>query len=367
MKFTASRESLLAAVTIAAKVLERGSIPILDNLHIKVGPKHVTIEGTDMDILVSVPVKDAQVGQVGETTANGKSLLKLIGTFAKDGPVGIEGSKGNPMTLLAGKAKASCSTIDAADFPTLKDFRKGDDAFLRISAADLLAVLNTVFYAISSEITRYYLNGIYLHQIDDQMFAVTTDGHRMARRRVPVASLTGKNDLAVIIPRKAITLLRSFLAKQKGDATLQFWNDYGTATVGDITMTFKLIDGPFPDYQRIIPPDADKVLTVDTKTFTEVLTRVSSIGSRDNRAVKISLGKSVILSARNMDGDEMTEELEEVTYSGVPFEIDFNAAFLLDMLARVSEPEVNFHFQDNEGPGKIVTGDTIQIIMPMRI
>jgi DNA polymerase-3 subunit beta len=243
----------------------------------------------------------------------------------------------------------------------------------RIAAADLRGLIDRTSFAIAVEETRYYLNGIYLHQSASDgvpvLRAVATDGHRLARVELPLPE--GAQGMpGVILPRKTVGELRKLIEDTSADVSVSLSDSRIRFAFDDAVMTSKLIDGTFPDYERVIPTDNDKVLEVDRTVFGQAVDRVSAVSSEKSRAVKMQVqGGLVRLSASSPDSGSAEEEME-AAYEGAPIEIGFNARYLLDILRQVEGDAARFGMLDAASPTVVRDGadaSAVYVLMPMRV
>ena len=372
MKFSIDRAALLRALNHVQSVVERrNTIPILSNVLLKADDGTLTMTATDMDLEINESVA-ATISKPGATTAPAHTLHDIVRKLADEGPVEIElNSEGTQMTVQAGRSKFKLSCLPVADFPALGSTEL--PGTFGLPAAELRALIDRTKFAMSTEETRYYLNGIYLHAADNGgvpvLRAVATDGHRLARFEMPLPA--GAESMpGVIIPRKAIGELRQLADEAADTITIQLSENKIRFAFDHIILTSKLIDGTFPDYQRVIPQGNDKVVEVDPKLFTSAIDRVSTISDGKSRAVKITLNnKQMVLSASSPEAGSATEELE---VSGeTALEIGFNAKYLLDITSQISQeggcrltladaasPTI---IQDNADPS------SLYVLMPLRV
>ncbi len=242
-----------------------------------------------------------------------------------------------------------------------------------LSAADARSMIDRTRFAISNEETRYYLNGIYFHATESNqisvMRAVATDGHRLARVEVPLPD--GAQDMPpVIVPRKAVGELRKLIDDKEGEISVSLSDTKLCFGCGDTIMTTKLIDGTFPDYDRVIPTGNDKTLEVNAKIFAEAVDRVATISSEKSRSVKLQLSDGrLLLSASSPESGTAQEDLE-VSYSATPLEIGFNSRYLLDIAGQISGEAILFSFADAGSPTIVRDQDedtSLYVLMPMRV
>ena len=277
----------------------------------------------------------------------------------------------NQLTLSSGRSNFKLGCLPVEDFPKMPE---GDlKHTFSLSAADLRALIDRSRFAISTEETRYYLNGIYLHTAKNKnvevLRAVATDGHRLARVEMP-APTGAKGFPGIILPRKTVSEVRKLIDESAGEIEIAMSESKVRFTFDGIVIASKLIDGTFPDYERVIPAGNDKILEVDTRVFSAAVDRVATISSEKSRAVKVSLAPGhIVLSANSPESGSATEELE-AKYDGALLDIGFNARYLLDILQQVEGDGARFTLADATAPAIIQdVSDTsaLYVLMPMRV
>ena len=272
------------------------------------------------------------------------------------------------LAIRAGRSRFTLQTLPESDFP---DLAAGDMTHkFALAASDLKRLIDKTQFAISTEETRYYLNGIYLHVAgaakSQTLRAVATDGHRLAQTDLPVpAGMPG-----IIVPRKTVTEVQRLIEDNATEVTVELSSAKIRFSIGDVVLTSKLIDGTFPDYARVIPSGNDKELVVDKKDFEAAVDRVSTVSSERGRAVKLSLtGGKLILSVTNPDSGSATEEIE-VEYDSDPIDIGFNSRYLLDIAAQLDGEVAVLRLADPGSPTLIEDKDakgSLYVLMPMRV
>lgn len=370
MKITIERAALLKSLGHVQSVVERrNTIPILSNVKLSAKDGKLALNATDMDLDIVAGVA-ADVGQSGATTAPAHTLYEFVRRLPDGAQVELEASDG-VLALRSGRAKGSLACLPTEDFPVMAS---GDPSHgFEIPAGDLKALIDHTRFAISTEETRYYLNGVYLHAAERDgspvLRAVATDGHRLALSESPLpdgaAGMPG-----VIVPRKAVAELRKLIEDTSDNIRIDLSEAKIRFTFGDAVMTSKLIDGTFPDYQRVIPEGNDKALETDCAGFIKAVELVSSITSEKSRAIKLGIdGSSMTLSASSTEQGSATYDLE-VEYNGSPLEIGFNARYLLDIAQQVESGNLRFTFADSASPTIIQDLDdpaALYVLMPMRV
>ena len=374
MKATIERATLLRCLSHVQSVVERrNTIPILSNVLIEAeGDNSLRVMATDLDLQV-IEHMDANVDSAGSITVSAHLLFDIARKLPDGSQVSLEAAE-NRMAIKAGRSRFSLPTLPRDDFPVIVE---GDlPTSFELPAKTLAELIDRTRFAISTEETRYYLNGIFFHVSDDNepvLKAAATDGHRLARFTLPRPDgAEGMPD--VIVPRKAVAELRKLL-EESLDGNVQI--DLSASKVrftlggeGGVVLTSKLIDGTFPDYSRVIPTGNDKLLKLDPKSFHEGVDRVATIATEKTRAVKMGLDKDkVTLTVTSPDNGSATEELP-AEYGADGFEIGFNAGYLKDILNQIDADTVEIHLADAGAPTLIRKDENspaLYVLMPMRV
>ena len=367
MKATIERATLLKSLGHVQSVVERrNTIPILSNVLIEARDDNsIRMMATDLDLQVDESVP-ANVNQAGATTVPAHTLFDIVRKLPEGSQVELDVAEGK-MHLSAGRARFNLSTLPRDDFPVISDGELPTK--FELPAATLRQIIDKTRFAISSEETRYYLMGIFLHVADDQLKAAATDGHRLAR--VVIGKPDGADGMPdVIVPRKCVAELRKLLEEVEGTVEISLSPTKIRFGLGSAVLTSKLIDGTFPDYNRVIPTANDKLLKLDPKTFASGVDRVSPIASEKTRAVKMSLDRDkVTLSVTSPESGTATEELP-ADYGSDTLEIGFNARYLLDILGEIEGDTVEVHLADAAAPTLLRENDksnALYVLMPMRV
>ena len=375
MKATIERATLLRCLSHVQSVVERrNTIPILSNVLIEASTGGaVKVMATDLDLQVVETMSAASVESPGAITVSAHLLFDIARKLPDGSQVSLE-TADNRMTVKAGRSRFSLPTLPRDDFPVIVE---GDlPTSFEIAARTLAELIDRTRFAISTEETRYYLNGIFLHVSDEDrpvLKAAATDGHRLARYTIErPEGAEGMPD--VIVPRKAVAELRKLLEESlDGNVLVDLSASKVRFTLGGeggVVLTSKLIDGTFPDYSRVIPTGNDKLLRLDPKSFYEGVDRVATIATEKTRAVKMGLERDkVTLSVTSPDNGTAAEEVP-ADYSAEGFEIGFNANYLKDILSQIDSDTVELHLADAGAPTLIRRDDkspALYVLMPMRV
>jgi DNA polymerase-3 subunit beta len=338
---------------------------------LKASGQALELKATDLEREVIEEAK-AEVAAAGAVTVPAHMLHDIVRKLPEGSQVDIRRDTDKErLTLAAGQARFSLQTLGPEDFP---DLNAGDlGVTFEIAAKDLKRLIDKTRFAISTEETRYYLNGIFLHVAESAkkpvLRAVATDGHRLAQADLPRPK--GSDGMpGVIVPRKTVHELHRLIEESAETVTISVSQAKVRFEIGAVTLTSKLIDGTFPDYGRVIPQGNDKELKVENADFMSAVDRVSTIASERGRAIKLNLGSNkLVLSVNNPEGGSATEEIA-VSYAAAPLEIGFNARYLLDIAGQLEGEEARFLLADPGSPTMIRDGadDTaLYVLMPMRV
>jgi DNA polymerase III subunit beta len=374
MRLAIERAALLKALTHVQSVVERRTtIPILSNVKLEAEAGGVSLTATDIDLSV-VERAEAEVEQPGATTAPAHTLYDVVRKLPEGARIQIQRAEsGAELELRAGRSTFDLPCLPASDFPSMSD--EGLDHTFTLTVAELRRLIDKTRFAISTEETRYYLNGVYLHVIGEEgdalLRAVATDGHRLAR--VDMDAPVGAFGMpGVIVPRKTVGEVRKLIDDQDDEVPVEIALSAARIrfTVGAAVLRSRLIDGTFPDYERVIPSHNDKLLLAPRRELAEAVDRVATISTEKSRAVKLGLnGARLKLTAISPDAGRAEEEID-VTFSGEALEIGFNARYILDMSSQIDGDEVEIAIADAGSP--TVVRDprdvrTLYVLMPMRV
>ena len=371
MKVSIERAALLKAMSRAQGVVERRTtIPILSNVLIEAEGDKVSFRATDLDIeiLESLP---AMVEQAGATTVPAHTLHEIARKLPDGATISLAEEQGEGrLTMSAGRSRFTLPTLPREDFPVMASAEY--DVSYAVAAPKLRRLFEKANFAISTEETRYYLNGVYLHAAEadgPKLRAVATDGHRLARidEDLPAGAAGCPG---VIVPRKTVGELRKLLEDDDAQINVSVSETKIRFAAEGLTLTSKVIDGTFPDYTRVIPAGNTKRLEVDADEFARTVDRVSTVSAERSRAVKLSLAEdSLTLSVNAPDSGSATDEIA-VAYSDEAMEIGFNAKYLTEIAGQIDNENAVLMFNGSGDPTLVREGDdesAIYVVMPMRV
>lgn len=362
MKLTLEQQNLTHVLTKVASIVEkRNTIPILANVMLSATGDKLTVTASDLDIEITASTS-ATVEREGKTTVNADVFLSFVKKLAKGKSVDLE-LDNHKLHITSGKTTSALATLDADTFPQMATSEY--DNSLTIQSDTLVDVFNRTAFAMSTEETRYYLNGVYLHNVDGALVGVSTDGHRLAKSVVD-----GAGDVSpIIVPRKTVTELRKLLA-EGGDVTLDTSATKLRVTCGDFVLVSKVIDGTFPDYTRVIPKEGGRIANIDAKAFRAAIDRVVVLS--DDRARGVSLAVSagkLVVSVNSATGDAVDEV--EIDYQGEAFECGFNSKYLNEVAAQADNGSLRVSFGVGPTDPALITPDeqdgAVYVVMGMRV
>jgi len=365
MKLTAAREALLKPLQAVIGVVERRqTMPILANVLLVAKDGEVSVTATDLEVEL-VANADVQVDSPGEVTVPGRKLLDICRALPDDAQVAISQS-GEKLSIKSGRSKFSLTTLPAAEFPTVEDISAGKS--VGVSQEVLGRLLDKTHFSMAQQDVRYYLNGLLLETGGKVLRAVATDGHRLALCEVEVDGGDAPEQ-QVIVPRKGVLELQRLMSGE-GDLSIELGTNHIRIQLEGIRFTSKLIDGRFPEYDRVIPQDTSNAMSADRGLFKSALQRTAILSNEKYRGIRLIIrDNNMVLQAHNPEQEEAEEELE-IQYDGEEIEIGFNVNYLLDALGAIESDEITLALVDGNSsclltePGK---DDCKYVVMPMRL
>jgi DNA polymerase III subunit beta len=372
MKLTIEKTALLKALGHVQSVVERRTtIPILSNVLLRADAGKLSLSATDMDLEI-IDAVPARIDRDGRTTAPAHTLYDIVRKLREGSQVELEmiGER-NEIVLRSGRSTFTLACLPPEDYPVMTGAELPHH--FTLTAAELRGLIDRTRFAISTEETRYYLNGIYVHATKNNevpvLRAVATDGHRLARVEMVLpegaAGMPG-----VIVPRKTVLELRKLIEEGDEEVQVALGDTKIRCSIGEAALTSKLIDGTFPDYDRVIPANNDKLLEVPCKEFAEAVDRVSTISTERSRAVKLAIDRGMLtVSATSPENGTAIEEVE-VRYQASALEIGFNSRYLLDITEQIEGEAALFAMSDAASPTIVrdsADASALYVLMPMRV
>jgi DNA polymerase-3 subunit beta len=366
MNITSSRESLLRPLQAVIGVVERRqTMPILANVLLQVKDNRLSVTASDLEVELVAETTVDEVKEPGEITVPARKLLDICRALPEESTIRIQ-LDGDRLVVKSGRSRFVLSTLPATDFPIVEDINANLE--ITIGQSDLRHLLDKTHFSMAQQDVRYYLNGLLVEFGGGCVRAVATDGHRLALCEIEAGNQSDASQ-QVIIPRKGVLELQKLLGDDD-EVTLSIGTNHVRASIGQIRFTSKLIDGRFPDYDRVIPKPEGNLLIIGRDYLRSALQRAAILSNEKYRGVRLDLGaKSLRIQANNPDQEEAQDELE-VDYSGEDMEIGFNVNYLLDALAAVDTEDVEVGFVDSNSscvikcPGDV---DSKFVVMPMRL
>jgi len=366
MKFSILREEILPALQIVNGVVERRqTLPILSNLLLVASKDAVTLTATDMEVELVVAINKS-LESSGEVTMPARKLLDICRALPEQAKLNVDAS-GDRVLLKSGKSRFTLSTLPAKEYPLVDSI--DTIAEFKISQSNLKTLLDKTAFAMAQQDVRYYLNGLLLELDKGRLRAVATDGHRLALSDTEI-DYQPEETLQIIVPRKGVTELSRILEDNDEQISVAISSNHIKIDLGELCLTSKLIDGKFPDYNRVIPAESNAPIIADKELLRQSLTRASILSNEKYRGVRIILEQNKLRAlAHNPEQEEAEEEIE-VDYSGSEMEIGFNVSYLLDALGIIKTDQVKLTISDPNSSCLILSVDNSEnklVVMPMRL
>ena len=368
MKISVERDILLKSLNHIQSVVERrNTIPILSNVKIIANNEGISLTATDLDLEIIEKLDKANTAEEGQITTSAHTLYDIVRKLPEGSLLDITTKDNEKLELSCGKSNFELSTLPIEDFPEMSSGEMPCNFI--IDSEELATMIDKSKFAISTEETRYYLNGIFFHAINNCLRSVATDGHRLACIQADLPK--GADDIpSIIIPRKTIGEVRKLIEDIEGNINLFISETKIRFEVTNISLTSKLIDGTFPDYERVIPKTNTKIMTVKTNDFASSIDRVATISSDKSKAVKFAIkDNSLTLTVINPDAGTAVEKVD-VTYEADDLEVGFNARYLLDIASQIDGDTMTFNLEDPGAPALIndsAHDEATYVLMPMRV
>lgn len=368
MKFQVGRDALLKPLQLVAGVVERRqTLPVLSNVLMEVRGNMLRLTGTDLEVEMVASLALGEAGQDGEITVPARKLLDIVKSLQAGSDIRFE-RDGQKISLKCGRGRYSLATLPASEFPNIEQGVGNQSIELEVDA--LKKLIDSTAFSMAQQDVRYYLNGMLLEVTADRLRTVATDGHRLAMADAGVATgVTSK--LQVIVPRKGILEL-SRLLTEDGDskAKLSLGGNHVRVEYGSLTFTSKLIDGKFPDYERVLPKNSDKAVLAQREELRSALSRTAILSNEKYRGIRLMLSSGTLgIDANNPEQEEAHDEIG-VDYTGADLEIGFNVSYLLDVLNTLKSAQVKFALGDSNSSALISDAENAScwyVVMPMRL
>ena len=367
MKFTISRDALLKPLNLVAGVVERRqTLPILANVLMVLDGDRLALTGTDLEVELVGRVQLAAAGESGEVTVPARKLVDICKSLPEGSDIQFT-AEDSKVTVKSGRSRFTLATLPAREFPNVED-SMGTHQFT-VKQGQLKRLIDRTAFAMAQQDVRYYLNGM-LWEIKDKLLrVVATDGHRLAMCTLP-GKIDASDDTQVILPRKGVLELARLLLQDDADIAIVIGSNHIRATTDDFTFTSKLVDGKFPDYQRVLPRSPDKIVLGSRLELRQAFTRAAILSNEKYRGVRLKVTKNSLDIVANNPEQEEAEEAVAVDYQGDALEVGFNVSYLLDVLGVLSGEQVKLSLSDPNSSALLEesdVGDSLYVVMPMRL
>ena len=375
MKLQLSKSNFVKSLSFVQNIVEsKATIPILANVLLEAKQGRLNLSATDMDITIFDKIKINNIESEGSTSVPAQILYNVIKELPDDHPIDLSYDQNNKkLHLMSSKSKFVFSCLSTDEFPisSTETFKIS----FNLEADILKEIIDKTYFASSNEETRYYLNGLYIHTASlnnkNYLRVVATDGHRLAQYQISSPPTINKNNFGVIVPKKLIFELRKLIDEVKENVKIDLSERKIRFSFNETIIVSKLIDGKFPDYEKVIPKNASNTFSINRKKFLESINRISTISSEKSKAIKLNLNKNKItISANNVEeGGSGAEEIN-IKYNGPSLDIGFNSGYLKEIINQFTLEEITILFSDSTAP-TIIKEDsksgTLYVLMPMRV
>lgn len=368
MKFTVSRDALLKPLNLVAGVVERRqTLPILANVLMVLDDGRLSLTGTDLEVeLVGRLQLPDGAGESGELTVPARKLVDICKSLPEGSEISFSAEDGK-VTVKSGRSRFTLSTLPAREFPNVEDSMGTHQ--LTIKQGQLKRLIDRTGFAMAQQDVRYYLNGMLWELKEQRLRVVATDGHRLALCTLP-GKIDASGDTQVILPRKGVLELARLLMDEEEDIAIVIGSNHIRATTDDFTFTSKLVDGKFPDYQRVLPRAPNKIVLGDRLELRQAFTRAAILSNEKYRGVRLKLTDNSLDIVANNPEQEEAEEAVMVDYQGDSLEIGFNVSYLMDVLSVLSGEQIKLSLSDPNSSALLEEseeGDSLYVVMPMRL
>ena len=367
MRFTVNREALLKPLQLVTGVVERRhTIPILSNVMLTVREGRLLITGTDSDLELVSEIELSSTEEVGATTVSARKLMDICKSLPDDSFIQFN-TDNKKLKLSSDRSKFTLAVLPAEDFPSIKE-EEGALSF-SVEKTKFRSLIDSTSFSMANQDVRIYLNGMLLEVRANELIAVTTDGHRLAMSAID-GDINQLEAYQVLVPRKAILEMARLLAEGDGIAHITVTKSYIRAQIGDFIFTSRLIDGKFPDYERVLPRGGDKVVIGSRNLLRQAFGRAAILSNEKFRGVRVLLEKDGMKIIASNPEQEEAEDFVSLSYQGPSIEIVFNVNYILDVLSVISSKEVKITLSDPSSSAlieEVDSGDSVYVIMPMHL
>lgn len=368
MQFEVTKPTLLKSLSsVNGAVEKKNTIPVLQNVKLDAQNGKVILSATDMDILVTSSF-ETKMESNGATTVPAQMFYDIIRKIPDSKEIKVTQENPNLLQISSGKSKYNLPCIDASEFPSLAEGEIGEE--IEIEAEKLSNMIDKTRFAISNDETRYYLNGLFLQSLKTdsgfELRSVATDGHRLAMSKLSSDNL--KSEFGVILPKKSVNEIKRIIDSSES-IKISVSKAKIKVVTENATILSKLIDGEFPDYEKVLPKGNDQIATINKKSLFDSVDRVSTVAADKHKSVKMTVDNNLLTLQINANDGSYAHEEIEVDYSGDKVEIGFNSRYLLDVIGQVNKEELFIKFKDGNSPALVEAKDfnAVYVIMPVRI
>ena len=367
MQFSISREALLKPLQLVSGVVERRqTLPVLSNVLLSLNGSELSLTGTDLEVELIGRVAVDSAKEPGDITVPARKLLDICKSLSDDAPIDVR-LKDNKLLLKSGRSRFTLTTLPAAEFPRVEE--EPDTFSLSIKQDRLRELLDATSFAMAQQDVRYYLNGMLFEVARDYLRVVATDGHRLAMETIDMSNDIGETQ-QLILPRKGIMELSRLLHEEGGEIVLTFGQNHIRANVPEFTFTSKLVDGKFPDYNRVLPKGGDRIMLGDCQELRHAFSRAAILSNEKYRGVRVMLNQNELKILANNPEQEEAEEVVAVSYDAEALEIGFNVSYLIDVLTTLSSKNVKITLSDPNSSALLEAeegSNALYVVMPMRL
>lgn len=366
MHFTISREALLRPLQLVSGVVERRqTLPVLSNVLLVLKGSELSLTGTDLEVELVGRVTVDEAKSEGSITVPARKLLDICKSLADDAVIEIA-LNDNKVLLKSGRSRFTLTTLPASEFPSVEE--EPDTFSLQLGQRKLKELLEATSFAMAQQDVRYYLNGMLFEVDPSYLRVVATDGHRLAMETLAMDNTIAETQ-QLILPRKGVMEMGRLL-DDDGEIDLTFGQNHLRAKVPEFTFTSKLVDGKFPDYNRVLPKGGNRIVVGDCQLLRQAFSRVSILSNEKYRGVRVELSDGQLKVVANNPEQEEAEEIVNVDYQGDGLEIGFNVSYLIDVLATLSSERVRITLSDPNSSALLEAeegSDAVYVVMPMRL
>ncbi len=369
MYFVISREAILKPLQLVSGVVERRqTLPVLSNVLLSLDPSgELSITGTDLEVELVGRVKVEGTTKPGEITVPARKLVDICKSLSDDATLEFTVDE-NKMIIKSGRSRFSLATLPAGEFPNTEE--EPGTIELSLSQTALKSLLDGTAFAMAQQDVRYYLNGMLFELAADYLRVVATDGHRLAMQTVAMSNELSE-PVQLILPRKGVIELGRLLTGEEAEISIVFGRNHVRARTSDTTFTSKLVDGKFPDYNRVLPKGGDKLVIGDRLELKQAFARTSILSNEKYRGIRVLLSNAEMKILANNPDQEEAEESVSVDYEGDSLEIGFNVSYLVDVLTVLSSEKVKMTLLDSNSSALLEAadgaGEAVYVVMPMRL